>query len=204
MTKTTGLRERKNERTRLAIERAAIELTLERGFEHTTVDQIAARADVAPRTVFGRYQTKDAIFFGDTEGDERGAQFQAWLDGPAETLVERLGEFIRARTDCVDGDLERLRLQAMLTDPYLRQGLRGRLDLAEGRIAGRLAEQFNLPPGDAGASVLAAAVSGLFLTMAEKGLEDPEGFDPLRDCARGLTVLSAGLDALRASSPARP
>jgi AcrR family transcriptional regulator len=202
MTKTTGLRERKNERTRLAIERAAIELTLERGFEHTTVDQIAERADVAPRTVFGRYQTKDAIVFGDAEGDERGVRFQAWLDGPVESLVERLGEFIRTSTD--KSDLERLRLKAMLSDPYLRQGLRGRLDIAEGLIGGRIAQQLNLPAEDAGPRVLAAAVSGLFLTMAEKGVQDPDGFDPLHDCTRGLTVISAGLDALRASVTPEP
>ena len=43
-----GLRERKNARTRDAIERAAAELALEQGFDHTTVDQIADRAEVAP------------------------------------------------------------------------------------------------------------------------------------------------------------
>jgi len=45
----TGLRERKNARTREAIIRAACELILERGFEGATVAQIAERADVAPR-----------------------------------------------------------------------------------------------------------------------------------------------------------
>lgn len=201
MEKEPGLRERKSARTRLAIERAAIELTLERGFEHTTVDQIAARADVAPRTVFGRYQTKDAIVFGDPEGDERGARFQAWLEGPVDTLVERLGEFLRtSTTTSADAGLERLRLRAMLCDPYLRQGLRGRLDIAEGLIAGRLAQQLKLPPQDTGPRVFAAAVSGLFLVMAEKAVSDREQFDPLHDCERGLTFLSAGLDALRASA----
>ena len=64
MTAPPGLRERKNARTREAIERAAYELTLEQGYERTTVAEIAERADVAPRTVFTRYPTKDAIIFG--------------------------------------------------------------------------------------------------------------------------------------------
>jgi AcrR family transcriptional regulator len=197
MADTTGLRERKNARTRVAIERAALELTLERGFEHTTVDQIAARADVAPRTVFSRYATKDAIVFKD-----KGSGFQAWLDGPADSFVERLGDFIResinARSD--DAELERLRWRATLTDPYLRQGLRGRLDTAESLIADRVAEHYGLPPGDAGPRVFAAAVSGLFLVMAERALQDPEAFDPLHDFERALALLHAGLDALRAGS----
>jgi AcrR family transcriptional regulator len=195
-----GLRERKNARTRIAIERAAAELALELGFEHTTVDQIAARADVSPRTVYGRYPTKDAIIYGD---GRKAPRFHEWLDGPADTLVERLGDFIHARTDQTvdDTGLERLRLRAMVTDPYLRQGLRGRLDKAESLIAGRLAEQLGLPLDDAGPRLFAAAVSGLFLAMAEQAVQDPETFDPLRDCARGLTFLSAGLRALRASAP---
>jgi AcrR family transcriptional regulator len=199
MREGNGLRERKNERTRTAIERAAVELALEHGYEHTTVDQIAARADVSPRTVFGRYPTKDAIIYGD---GRKAPRFHEWLDGPADTLVERLGDFIHTRTHAAidDTGLERLRLQAMVTDPYLRQGLRGRLDKAEGLIAGRLAEQLGLPLDDAGPRLFAAAVSGLFLAMAEKAVEDPEAFDPLHDCARGLTFLSAGLRALRATA----
>src|SRR4051794_22373309 len=64
MTVSPGLRERKNARTREAIERAALELALEQGYDATTVDEIAARAEVAPRTVYVRYATKDAIVFG--------------------------------------------------------------------------------------------------------------------------------------------
>jgi AcrR family transcriptional regulator len=56
-----GLRERKKQRTRATLIDAAVELCERQGFERTTVDQIAAIADVSPRTFSRYFPTKDAI-----------------------------------------------------------------------------------------------------------------------------------------------
>jgi AcrR family transcriptional regulator len=56
-----GLRERKKQRTRSTLIDAAIELCHRQGFEATTVDQIAAAADVSPRTFSRYFATKDAV-----------------------------------------------------------------------------------------------------------------------------------------------
>jgi AcrR family transcriptional regulator len=56
-----GLRERKKLRTRATLIDAAVELCERQGFERTTVDQIAAIADVSPRTFSRYFATKDAI-----------------------------------------------------------------------------------------------------------------------------------------------
>ena len=56
-----GLRERKKQRTRATLIDAAVELCERQGFEKTTVDQIAAIADVSPRTFSRYFATKDAI-----------------------------------------------------------------------------------------------------------------------------------------------
>jgi AcrR family transcriptional regulator len=56
-----GLRERKKLRTRATLIDAAVELCDRQGFERTTVDQIAAIADVSPRTFSRYFATKDAI-----------------------------------------------------------------------------------------------------------------------------------------------
>jgi AcrR family transcriptional regulator len=55
------LRERKKQRTRATLIDAAVDLCVRQGYEHTTVDQIAAIADVSPRTFSRYFATKDAV-----------------------------------------------------------------------------------------------------------------------------------------------
>ncbi|MBP2330022.1 AcrR family transcriptional regulator [Kibdelosporangium banguiense] len=56
-----GLRELKMARTRQLIADKAFELFVERGFDQTTVEQIAAAAEVGPRTLYRYYPTKEAL-----------------------------------------------------------------------------------------------------------------------------------------------
>ena len=59
---SSGLRERKKIRTRAVLIDAALQLCLEQGYEATTVEQIAASAEVSPRTFSRYFPTKDAVF----------------------------------------------------------------------------------------------------------------------------------------------
>jgi AcrR family transcriptional regulator len=59
------IRTRKKARTRLAIQDAALDLFAEQGFEATTVEQIALRADVSPSSFFRYFGTKADIILSD-------------------------------------------------------------------------------------------------------------------------------------------
>jgi AcrR family transcriptional regulator len=58
-----GLRQRKKEESRRAIEDAAWELFAEKGYEETSINDIAERADVAPRTYFRYFPSKEAVMY---------------------------------------------------------------------------------------------------------------------------------------------
>lgn len=58
---TVGRRERKKEETKRRIYVAALELFHEKGFEHTTVDEITERADVAKGTFFNYFPHKESV-----------------------------------------------------------------------------------------------------------------------------------------------
>jgi AcrR family transcriptional regulator len=71
MSKSPDGRSRTRLATRQAISNAATRLFIERGFDHVTVDEIAATAGVGRMTVFNHFPRKEDMFFDlDDEGRE--------------------------------------------------------------------------------------------------------------------------------------
>src|SRR5881392_4474319 len=80
MSAQPGLRERKKQRTRETIARAARELFATRGYHETTLPEIAEAADVSTRTIFSYFPSKEDILFSD---------FPLVKDALAQALAER-------------------------------------------------------------------------------------------------------------------
>jgi AcrR family transcriptional regulator len=61
----TSLRERKKQQTRAALQEHALRLFLTRGYEATTIEDIAEAAGVSPRTFFRYFATKEEVLIKD-------------------------------------------------------------------------------------------------------------------------------------------
>ncbi len=70
----TGLRERKRLQTRERLTKVAMELFLKRGFEETTLDDIAAAAEISRRSFFHHFASKEDLVL-------------AWQDASTDFLV---------------------------------------------------------------------------------------------------------------------
>src|ERR1700744_4046056 len=91
-----GLRERKKQQTRETIARAALRLFAERGYDETTLADIAEAANVAPRTIFGYFESKEDILLW--EEDSFLGELKRRLDQRPDgtTTVDAIREFLSA------------------------------------------------------------------------------------------------------------
>lgn len=72
MSEPTGLRARKKARTRNAIADAAVSLFLKRGYDHVSVNDIAAAVEISKPTLFRYFPTKEDLVlhrFADHQGE---------------------------------------------------------------------------------------------------------------------------------------
>ena len=91
---TSGLRERKKQRTRQRIADTAMRLFVERGFHGVTVAEIARAAEVSEQTVFNYFPTKEDLVYGRMESFQE-ALLQAVRERPAgESILEAFGRFV--------------------------------------------------------------------------------------------------------------
>ena len=193
-----GLRERKKQQTRDTIARVALELFAERGYDHTTLAEIADAADVSTRTIFAYFQSKEDILFCDEPAffDELKRAFEQ--RPPGATTVDALRTFL-AGTEPPD-DNERLRKKIVAGDEELRLGERARFARVEQLIADSIAQDLDAPPGDIRPALVAASMSAAFTTMrdrleAESG--EPISYEQtMAIMDQVLVFLRSGLDGL--------
>lgn len=121
MSSKPGLRERKKAGTRAAIQEHAMRLFLEHGFDATTVEMIAAAANVSQMTCFRHFPTKEALVLSDPYDPLIAAYVEA--EPASLSSFERIRNGVLKSLDQITPDdirlvLERTRL--VLRTPQLR------------------------------------------------------------------------------------
>ena len=121
----SGLRERKKQQTRVAIQREALRLIAERGYEATTCEQIAAAAEVSAATLFRYFPTKEDIVLQDGYDPVIAAAVVARPVAEPPLVAVRRG-FADALAEVYRGDVEpiRQRTALILSVPALRSRAR--------------------------------------------------------------------------------
>jgi AcrR family transcriptional regulator len=116
-----GLHERRKAQTRQVIQENALRLFVERGYDATTVSDVAEAADVSSMTVFRYFPTKEDLVLTDEFDPILAERIRARL--PDEPLMHRIGTTLvdgLAKTSTADRKLLLTRLRLTLATPALR------------------------------------------------------------------------------------
>jgi AcrR family transcriptional regulator len=165
---TAGLRERKKQATRRALHEAALRLVAERGLDGVSVDDIAERAGVSPRTFFNYFPAKDDAVLGLDETASR-RQVAAFLARPAgESPLQALRAVARDQAAEIAGetDLWPLRLRVIDAHPVLIGRLAASFGEAERVLAEAIAQRTGTRVGVDVHPTLLAGVAGVAMRTA--------------------------------------
>jgi AcrR family transcriptional regulator len=200
-----GLRERKKQRTRQALRQAAVRLFLERGFEATTIADIAAAADVAPRTFFSYFPTKEDVVLGEITQrfDRVSSELRQRPEGqPLLAAFRRAALAIADDLQAEEAQTDRGRAAArvILSTPAIQARIRDRMGQWEEELAAMIADERGAGPDDLESHVVAAALVGLLRSVQRAAVSAEMQLDlvPLMDHAFDLLESGLGRFAARA------
>jgi AcrR family transcriptional regulator len=171
-----GLRARKKAKTRAVIREQAIRLFAERGYQATTVEQIAEAAEVSPSTFFRYFPTKEDVVLQDDvdlitiealEAQPPGLGPVAAFRAAVQQTVSRLSPAELAvlnETAALTLTVPEIRARAL--DEFIR---------TIGLIGAALARRAGRPADDFAAQNTAAAVIGVVMAAALNPDPVPDG-----------------------------
>lgn len=188
-----GLRERKKLRTKAAIQKEALRLFLDKGFEETTIEDIAAAVEISPSTFFNYFPSKEEVVFQDELDPLILAAFDAQ---PADlNPIRRLRNAMRTVFERLTPEQDRLmrqRMRLLLSTPELRGAMLSQFADLVDQIAGLLASRVDKATADFAVHNMAGAVLGVLLSAMNVVARDPKG-DVLEVADKALAHLEAGL-----------
>ena len=191
-----SLRERKKLRTRTDLAAAALRLFAERGYDHVTIEDIAAEVEVSPSTFLRYFDRKEDVLFVDAarRADELAAAMTA---RPAnEPVAVALRHALLAFADTLDQDRDLMLAKSRISVevPSLRaRSLESQVQW-EAAIAQAIARRLGSDPGELRAGVAAAAIAAVRIATAQWITDGAQ--QHLRSyLADALDVLDQGLSA---------
>ncbi|WP_443058321.1 TetR/AcrR family transcriptional regulator [Streptomyces sp. NBC_00775] len=189
-----GLRERKKIKTREAIRTATYALVLEQGYDATTIEQIAERAEVSPSTVFRYFPTKEDIVLTDEYDPLIMEEVRA---RPADEPWPDTIRYVMRKAAQVgieeDAEVARLRTQLLAEVPAVRSRMMESMSVTGSMLCQAIGERTGRDPESLEVRVYAMSfIGGLMETSlywAENGHQD----DFLTLIDRTMDVLEHGL-----------
>jgi AcrR family transcriptional regulator len=193
-----GLRERKKARTRASIREHALRLFREQTYQGTTVEQIAAAAEVSPSTFFRYFPTKEDIVLRD-DMDTRmieALERQPTSLGPLSAVRAALREVFTSYTQA-DLDLLGETTALTMTVPEVRARALDEFARTIGVIAEAVANRAGRSADDLAVRTIAGAIVGVIMSITAPWEGWSDGRQTIEDMFgridRGLALLEAGL-----------
>jgi AcrR family transcriptional regulator len=190
---TPGLRERKKLKTRAAIQKEAMRLFLDKGFEETTIEDIAEAVDISPSTFFNYFPSKEDVVFQD-ELDP--LILQAFDAQPSDVNpIRRLRVAMHTVFSQLTPEQENLireRSRLFVSTPALRGAMFSQFADLVNQITELLATRAGRKASDFAVRNMAGAVLGVLLASMLMLTEDPKA-DMVKLAESALEHLEAGL-----------
>ncbi|MFD6171402.1 TetR/AcrR family transcriptional regulator [Streptomyces coeruleorubidus] len=189
-----GLRERKKIKTRKAIRAATYALIEQQGYDATTIEQIADRAEVSPSTVFRYFPTKEDIVITDEWDPVILAELRARPDD--ESWADVLRHVMRTALDlslAEEPEVTRLRSRLGVEIPAVRARMTESMAATGRLLREALAERSGRAPDSLELRVFAMSVMGGLMEVSHYWAETGHRDDVRELVDRALDVLEHGL-----------
>jgi AcrR family transcriptional regulator len=184
----------KKQRTRAAIQAHALRLFTEQGYDATTVEQIAAAAEVSPATFFRYFKTKEDVVI---EDDYDPMLVTALENAPPDLPpLPALRHAVRSGFGHIAEQERRQildRVKLIMSTPALRARSLDNMVTTIDTLAPPLARRLGRPETDLDVRTLVGAVIGAWLAALLEWLDSDGAHDILQLLDQALDTLETGL-----------